>query len=91
LVIQEKISAAVLWPGGLETLAGGVEVVTWIAGGVFSGGFPEFSALEDVGAGGVAGSGFVLEPSIKSLSEQKSERNPPGSRAETRSVIGVPK
>jgi hypothetical protein len=66
-VIPEKIWAAVLWPGAIETAAWGEEVVDWIAGGVFSGCAPEFSALEDIGAAGVAGGGIVLEPSIKAF------------------------
>jgi len=66
-VIQEKIWAAVLWPGAIETAAWGVEVVAWIAGGVFSGCAPEFSALEDVGAAGAAGGGFVMEAFIRAF------------------------
>jgi|ERR1035437_7406145 hypothetical protein len=76
-VIQEKISAAVLWPGGIETSAGGTEVVAWIAGGVLSGGAPEFSGLEDVRAAGAAGGGFVLEPSIRAFQSRNLNQTRP--------------
>jgi hypothetical protein len=72
-----KISAAVLWPGAIEAFSGGVEVVAWTTGGVFSGGVPEFSGLEDVGAAVVAGGAFVLEPSIRAFQSRSSSETGP--------------